>query len=508
MSQRSRNHSAAFLLALAAGAALVIAPFSQAAAQKMETPMRGGMGGDRGHRGGGMGGAGLIGLGVGIATGVILSQRPVAATEQPQPRAGRNAAPRQRNARSGSGVPAAGETRMVSDEVVIEISNATSAQTVNTIRQRSRLTLLESQSFALTGTTFYRWQIPDRRSVASVVRTLEGDTRIASAQPNYLFTLQEDAPPQQEQPGAVTANAKPEAADTKLQGAETKPKYDPAQYAVAKMRLDEAHGLANGDNILVAVIDSGVDASHPELAGAVADSFDTLKAPFKPHDHGTAIAALIAGRERLMGASPAARILAVRTFDPAGSSAEATTFNILKGLDWSVAHGARIINMSFAGPADPAIHRSLEAAHKKSAVLIAAAGNAGPKSPPLYPAADPNVIAVTATDSADKLFAGANRGRHIALAAPGVDVLVAVPNGGYQVSTGTSYSAAEVSGIAALLLQYKGPLTPDQVRNGLTATAKDLGPSGRDDDFGAGLTDAYRALTEGTRTSAAAAPAK
>jgi subtilisin family serine protease len=270
------------------------------------------------------------------------------------------------------------------------------------------------------------------------------------------------------------------------------------------MRLPEAHGLANGDNVLVAVIDSGVDATHPELAGAVVGSLDTLKPPFAAHDHGTAIAALIAGRERLTGASPAARILAVRAFDPAGGSAEGTTFNILKGLDWSAARGARVINMSFAGPADPAIARSLAAARKKGIVLVAAAGNAGAKSAPLYPAADPNVIAVTATDSADKLFDGSNRGRHIAVAAPGVDVLIAVPNGGYQVSTGTSYSAAEVSGIVALMLQYKGTLSPDQVRDTLLATAKDLGPPGRDDDFGAGLTDAYGALMQGAKTSAAA----
>ncbi len=270
------------------------------------------------------------------------------------------------------------------------------------------------------------------------------------------------------------------------------------------MRLDEAHSLAKGDNVLVAVIDSGVDANHPELAGSVADSLDTVQSPFAPHDHGTGIAALIAGRERLTGASPGARILAVRAFDPAGSGAEATTFSILKGLDWSAAKGARIINMSFAGPADPAISRSLAAARKKNIILIAAAGNAGAKSPPLYPAADPNVIAVTATDSADKLFQGSNRGRHIAVAAPGVDVLTAVANGGYQVSTGTSFSAAQVSGTVALMLQHKGALTPDQVRATLLATAKDLGPTGRDDEYGAGLTDAYRALTDGTKTSAAA----
>ena len=150
--------------------------------------------------------------------------------------------------------------------------------------------------------------------------------------------------------------------------------------------------------------------------------------------------------------------------------------------------------MSFAGPADPAIHRSLEAARKKGIVLIAAAGNAGAKSPPLYPAADPNVIAVTATDADDKLFEQSNRGRHIAMAAPGAQILVAIPDGGYEVSSGTSYSAAEVSGIVALMLERKPDLTPDKVRAILLATAKDLGPKGHDIMFGAGLADAYGAI--------------
>ena len=127
-------------------------------------------------------------------------------------------------------------------------------------------------------------------------------------------------------------------------------------------------------------------------------------------------------------------------------------------------------------------------------VLIAAAGNAGPNSSPLYPAADPAVIAVTATDADDALFSGANRGSHIAVAAPGVAVLVPAPNGGYQFTTGTSVAAAEVSGVAALLIQRNPSLTPNAVRRILMSTAKDLGPKGRDRDFGAGLVDALQAV--------------
>src|SRR5205823_6078042 len=164
---------------------------------------------------------------------------------------------------------------------------------------------------------------------------------------------------------------------------------------------------------------------------------------------------------------------------------EGTTFAILKGIDWAADRGARIINMSFAGPRDPAVARSLAAARAKGIVLSAAAGNAGPKSPPLYPAADPNVIAVTATDADDKLFPAANRGRHIAVAAPGVDLLLPALDSAYQVISGTSFAAAEVSGVVALLLERNPGLDPETVRRTLMTTARDLGPKGIDPEFGA-----------------------
>ena len=105
-------------------------------------------------------------------------------------------------------------------------------------------------------------------------------------------------------------------------------------------------------------------------------------------------------------------------------------------------------------------------------MLIAAAGNAGPKSPPLFPGAYPNVIAVTATDVDDKLFAGANRGKYVSVAAPGVDILVPAPENAYQLTTGTSVAAAEVSGIVALLLERNPKLTPADIRRILTSERK------------------------------------
>ena len=284
---------------------------------------------------------------------------------------------------------------------------------------------------------------------------------------------------------------------------------DPAQYTLSKLRLNEAHNFAKGSNVLVAVIDSGIDAGHPELQGTVVGSFDALDAAEKPHSHGTAIAGAIASRSRLMGVAPAARILAIRAFGVAGTSAEATTFAILKSVEYATKSGARVINMSFAGPADPALSRHLTAARGKGIVLIAASGNFGPKSPPQYPAADPNVIAVSATDAEDKLFSASNRGNHIAVSAPGVDILLPAPDSNYQMISGTSFAAAHVSGIAALILERKPGLSPDNVRQILQSSSKDLGPRGKDDQFGAGLVDAYQAiLALEPRTASGQAPAQ
>ena len=252
--------------------------------------------------------------------------------------------------------------------------------------------------------------------------------------------------------------------------------------------------MVKGTNVPIAVIDSEIDAAHPDLEGAVTQRYDAVGAPDKPHPHGTGMAGAIAARQRLLGTAPAARILAVHAFSTSVATPESTTFNILKGINWAVGQGTRVINMSFAGPKDPSLERALKAASDRNTVLIAAAGNAGPKSPPLYPGADPNVIAVTATDIDNKLFPGANRGKYISVAAPGVDILVPAPENTYQITTGTSVAAAEVSGIVALLLERNPKLTPADIRRILTSSARRLGAGERDDNFGSGLVDPLKAL--------------
>src|SRR4051794_13498385 len=281
--------------------------------------------------------------------------------------------------RGGFNVPPAGEGRFVTNEVLLNVSAATSGPALDAIARRHRLTRLEVQDFTMTRRRIARLRINDGRRVAIVIRSLQREAAILSAQANYLFLVQQ---------AAAAAAA------------------DPAQYALAKLRLPEAHALAKGEGVLVAVIDTPIDATHPDLAGVVTASFDATGAADKPHSHGTGIAGVIAAHGKLTGAAPAVKVLAAHAFGSKGS--DGTSLSILKSLEWAGKSHASVINMSFAGPADPEMRIMFAALHTKRTVLIAATGNAGPNSKPLYPAADPDVIAVTATDADDKLFAKAN----------------------------------------------------------------------------------------------------
>jgi subtilisin family serine protease len=352
------------------------------------------------------------------------------------------------------------------------------------------LTIEATENLAIMGSTVVKLRITDGQPVRAVIPKVAGIQVAAVVQPEYFDTLDQQS---------TSPSPAPAAAGT-TQG-------DAAQYILEKLKLSDVHRMVRGSNVPIAVIDSEIDAAHPDLEGVVAQRFSALGAPEKPHAHGTGMAGAIAAHQRVLGTAPAARLLAVHAFSTSAATAESTTFSILKGIDWSVKEGARIINMSFAGPRDPSLEAALKIAYERGIVLIAAAGNAGPKSPPLFPGAfSPYVLAVTATDIDDKLFTGANRGKYVSVAAPGVDILVPAPENAYQITTGTSVAAAEVSGIVALLLERNPKLMPADVRRILTQSAKRLSPGDRDDSFGSGLIDPLKALQLADPRTAATTP--
>jgi hypothetical protein len=378
-------------------------------------------------------------------------------------------------------VPPLTETRFISDQVLLQIKCDIAVPRLEEEVRRLGLELMASQSLCTTtGTTALQFRITDGKTVRDVIRLLASVQIVAIAQPIYIYVAGQETAADPTVPAS--------------RGDPTQQQGDAAQYILQKLRIPDVHRIVRGTNVPIAVIDSEIDAAHPDLAGMVAQRFSAVGAPEKPHSHGTGMAGAIASHQRLMGMAPSSRIYAVHAFSPKAATAESTTYAILKGLDWATTQGVRIINMSFAGPKDPSLERAIKVAYDKGIVLIAAAGNAGPTSPPLYPGADPNVIAVTATDAQDKIFTGANRGKYVSVAAPGVDILVPAPDNAYQLTTGTSVAAAEVSGIVALLLERNPRLTPVDIRRILTGSARRLAPGDRTDEFGSGLVDPLKAL--------------
>jgi subtilisin family serine protease len=452
--------------------------------------------------GGGGGGAGIVGgiLGA-IGAGIVASEesapkkaeperkpvRVITKTESPKPRMAReprmarapaqvappkpptnNVVPRPPDLPKPPTTATGDENRFVPDEIIFEVRNTVPPSTVDDIARQNRLTRISSQRLELIGSTVYRYRIADGRQVPDVVRVLEQDLRIASAQPNFLYRLADD-------PARISLSS--------------------TQYAVAKMHLPEAHRLSTGQGVVVAIIDSGIDSANPELAGSIADAFDVVDGVARPHKHGTAVAGIIGSHANLMGVAPGAKLLAIRAFagEEGKLGAGDTTDHIVRSIDWAHQRGARVVNMSFTGPRDPLLSRELRAGTEKGIVFIAAAGNDGPNAA----AADDNVIAVTASDAADKLYPAANRGPHICLAAPGVNVLVAAPSGAYEFKSGTSLAAAHVSGAVALLLQSRPDLSPKAVRTILLNRARHLNTeTGSESDCGIGLTDALAMVAE------------
>jgi filamentous hemagglutinin family protein len=374
----------------------------------------------------------------------------------------------------GSGLPPLGETRFLSNELVLQFdTNNLTPQQIAALAARFGLTVVSEQTIGILGRTIYTFRIGNGQSVRELIQLLNTSGLKVAAQPQYSYGLTQDGAAADE--GEVA---------------------DPAQYIVQKLQLAAAHRISKGENVVIAVIDSAIDAEQPDFAGGVIDRYDAGCGSTAPDAHGTGMAGAIASHVQLVGVAPSAKIIAICAFGGSGGSPEATSVKIIRGLDYAVQHGAKIVNMSFAGPYDPALAQALQVAREKGVLIVAAAGNAGAKSPPLYPGADPNVLAVTATDENDRLFGGANQGNYVALAAPGVNILVPAPNGGVQMTTGTSVATANISGVAALLLASKPSRSPEELRAILVETAKHLGAKGSNPQFGAGLVDPVRALQE------------
>ena len=202
-----------------------------------------------------------------------------------------------------------------------------------------------------------------------------------------------------------------------------------------------------GPGAAIGIIDSGV-AAHPALPTGIQQRGFASGAP-TPGNHGTAIASILVGRGSVRGVSPQSRLLVADVYgrDPRGGNALA----IARALGWLTASGARVVNISLAGPDNPLLARAIAAADRRGVLMVAAVGNDGAAAPPAYPASYPQVIAVTGIDGRGRPLIEAGKARHVDFAAPGADLLAARVDGGTAKLRGTSYAAPFVVGRLARL---------------------------------------------------------
>jgi subtilisin family serine protease len=280
------------------------------------------------------------------------------------------------------------------------------------------------------------------------------------------------------------------------------------QWALRTVRAPAAWDVETGkrNHVLTAVLDTGVDASHPELIGHVRAGGDFVDGDTNPADefgHGTAVSGVIAAAANnklgVAGLTWGGTVLAERVLGKEGSGSMCT---VAAGIIDAVDAGAKVLNLSLGGAGDgcPLVQeKALEYAHDHGALVVVSAGNDGMKGNPVnYPAGCTGAFAVGATDPRDRKASFSEYGPQVDITAPGVGILTTTwakgGKHGFGFESGTSLSAPVVSGAAALLFSRHPDWTPDQVRARLVATALDKGKKGRDDYYGAGIVDIGRAL--------------
>jgi predicted CXXCH cytochrome family protein len=302
------------------------------------------------------------------------------------------------------------------------------------------------------------------------------------------------------------------------------------QNYLADMQIPLAWEVTQGEGVIVAVVDTGLDFTHPDLInnlwanpgeiGADANGGDKSANGIDDdadgyvddvfgwnfiennndftdlNGHGTHVAGTIAASMDnsygMAGIAPKARIMPLKALDANGYGSYA---DVAQAIIYAVDHGANVINLGFGGLADSqALRDATDYAHDHNVVVVAAAGN-GSSNQPYYPAANPNVIAVAALDPFHNLTSFSSYGYTYSVAAPGVSIYSTLPGSDFNYMTGTSMAAAEVSGIAALLVTQDKFVTADDVRYAIFGSALDQGDYGHDLTFGYGLVQALNALS-------------
>jgi type VII secretion-associated serine protease mycosin len=284
------------------------------------------------------------------------------------------------------------------------------------------------------------------------------------------------------------------------------------QWSLDRLRAEQVWRKSKGRGVVVAVIDTGVQADHPDLKGRVLKGRDFVERDRNAADrngHGTHVAGVIAAkagnRRGIAGLAPKARILPVRVLNSAGAG---NTADASRGIVWAVNKGADVINLSFAGKdLDVQMQKAVRYAVNKGVVVVAAAGNQGCSGPTTYPAALPGVIGVAASNRYDRIAPFSTCGPAVDVSAPGVSIrstMIKRPAMGlpcrygqsYCMMSGTSMASPHVAAAAAIVIsRTRHRLSAAQVGDLLTTRADDIGTPGYDTSSGHGVLNIRRSLS-------------
>ena len=268
------------------------------------------------------------------------------------------------------------------------------------------------------------------------------------------------------------------------------------QYGLKKPGYPTAWNKTKGNkNVRIGIVDSGIDAGHPDVKGKIAARRDFVSFSSGANDsigHGTHVAGIAAAntgnRRGVAGGCPNCKLLIAKSVGAFGGS----DADIARGINWSVNNGADVVNLSLGGPQESeTLRRAVNRAWNQGSVVVAAAGNSGDNTRN-YPAAYKRVMAVASTNRYDDRSGFSNRGGWISVAAPGSGILSTVPGGRYESKSGTSMSSPNVAALAGLLSSQN--LSNFQIRQRIQNTAVDLGPDGKDPATGHGRISASRAV--------------
>lgn len=256
-------------------------------------------------------------------------------------------------------------------------------------------------------------------------------------------------------------------------------------WGVERIGAKQLHSkvLPSKDSVIVAVIDTGVDFTHPFLKDRIIEGYDVVNDDTNPmdvHSHGTAVTGIIADT------TPAnVKIMPIRAINAEGNGYDS---DIAKGIRFAVDNGADIINMSFSGEGfSPYLSEAIDYALTNKVLVIVAAGNESMDTANLYPASDERVIVVSATDQNDRIADFSNTGASIDISAPGVDILSSAPGGKFSSNSGTSLAAPFVSGIAAMIKLEDPTRSTAEIEKLLKKYIDDRGATGWDPLFGEGI---------------------